>query len=382
VDSPHPSPPASEPAPRDLRLWGLALGIGTLFSVLYTVQSVAQQLVRDQRPDILRTFGLHLTPWLGWLVLLPGVYAIARRWPLHSGGFRRHWWRHLLVALAAPFVHAAVVLLPVAWLRGWFVEELPLWNGFQISLINGAVGTLAQYALVAAVCQALLATRAAADGAVRAERLAAQLSDAELLALRAQLQPHFLFNTLNAIAAHVRDEPDLAEEMLERLSALLRLVLQGNGDALVPLGRELELVRHYLGIHEIRFAGRLRVTYDVDADAGTALVPAMLLQPVVENAIVHGVGARLSPTTIHLIGRAEGEQLQLVVSNERGAAPSPSPGRGIGLANTRARLAALYGDRASLDVALRDDDAVVTVRLPLQRTTEPAEPPAAEPAHA
>lgn len=179
---------------------------------------------------------------------------------------------------------------------------------------------------------------------------------------------------MNTIAAHLRDEPDVAEEMLERLSTLLRMVLRGAGEHEVPLARELDLVGHYLGIHEVRFGGRLVVHYDVEPALEGALVPHMVLQPIVENAVAHGVAARPGPARISVTAAANGPTLLLSVRDDGSAgAHPPPPGTGIGLPNTRARLAQLYGSRARLTVAPHDGGTRVDVALPLHFAA-PAEP--------
>ena len=203
---------------------------------------------------------------------------------------------------------------------------------------------------------------------LRASELQSQLANAQLGALKAQLQPHFLFNTLNAIMTLVRQQKGLqAERMLGRLADLLRCVLDDLHAQEVPLRRELEYLRLYLSIEEVRFEDRLHV--DVSADAGIldALVPHMCLQPVVENAIKHGFARSAGSSRIAVRARREGEQLVLVVEDDGPGLPATGIARpaGIGLANTRARLAQLYGPLAKLTVAdAVPHGVVVTVELP------------------
>jgi len=373
------SPSATaEGTPRMSRsTWLTVLAGATAFSVLYAAQNMLQLVVRDEQPDVPRVFALQLLPWLGWVALLPAIYRAVERWPLHDGGARRHWWRHLGLLVLVPLANTTLVMAPVGWLRGWWADGFSVSQAYGLFVINGAVGAVAQYVLVAAACHAHLAARRARREAVRAATLTAQVTDAELRALRAQLQPHFLFNTLNAITAHVRDEPDVAEEMLERLSALLRLVLHGASATEVPLAHELDAAGHYLGIHEIRFGSRLTVGFDVEPGVESALVPSMLLQPIVENAIQHGAALHRGPARIDVRASVTERRLELVVENttagpaEGRATPElrtagGHAGAGVGLQNTRARLVQLYGDHAALRMESDDARTRIVIGLPLR----------------
>ncbi len=180
----------------------------------------------------------------------------------------------------------------------------------------------------------------------RAAALEASLSQARLQALQAQLQPHFLFNTLNAIATLVHKDPRAADEMITNLSELLRLALDGSAQQEVSLRRELELLDRYLEIQQVRFGARLKVERELDAAALDARVPTLILQPLVENAIKHGIEPRADTGVVGITARREGSVLRLVVRDTGGGLAAPRQPRdreGIGLANTRARIEALYG---------------------------------------
>ena len=178
------------------------------------------------------------------------------------------------------------------------------------------------------------------------EQLEARLERAQLQTLKLQLQPHFLFNTLNTITALIGVDPRVAERMVSGLSELLRLSLRNAGEQEVPLSRELELLEHYVDIQQIRFRDRLTVTLEVAPDAMHALVPNFILQPLVENAIRHGIGPRAAPGHVDVRAYRENGSLHLRVADngvgER-VRPRESTGEGIGLGNTKARLEHLYG---------------------------------------
>jgi LytS/YehU family sensor histidine kinase len=190
---------------------------------------------------------------------------------------------------------------------------------------------------------------------------------AQMSALKMQLHPHFLFNTLNAIMVLVRQQSAVrAEEMLGRLSDLLRCVLDEGEAQEVPLHRELDYVRLYLSIEQVRFEDRLRVTTAVDPAVLDAAVPHMALQPLVENALRHGIARTSAAGTIHISASAAGESVVIRVQDDGpgfNGAERPE-GWGIGLANTRARLAQLYGEAASLTIEDGAPGAIVTLVLP------------------
>jgi LytS/YehU family sensor histidine kinase len=199
----------------------------------------------------------------------------------------------------------------------------------------------------------------------REARLAAQLSEAKLGALRMQLHPHFLFNSLNAITVLVRDQKTReASDMLELLSRLLRQVLQSDQAELIPLRQELQFIEKYLGIERVRFSDRLSVRWEIDESARDALVPAFILQPLVENAVRHGVAKRVENGLIEVIARREGATLILIIRDNGPGYQRGSP-EGVGLTNTRARLAALYGADAELRIEWDEQGTVARIRLPL-----------------
>ena len=195
--------------------------------------------------------------------------------------------------------------------------------------------------------------------------LRAQLAEARLAALRSRLNPHFLFNTLNAVAALVERDPPGVRRMLARLGELLRFSLDESNDQEITVDREVELVRRYLDIMEVRFQGRLETNLTVDDAVKNALVPTLILQPLVENAFKHGVSMIEETGIVSVDARRDGADLVLTVT-DNGPGPVSPNGSGEGVANTRKRLQELYGDqhRFELGSASPDGGAVVTVRLP------------------
>jgi len=366
--APAPRPPAPAPGLRASRVWAAAFAAATVLGGLFAAQEVSQRVVRDQPAAVLESLARGFLPWYAWALLAPAVVVLCERLPIRAERLWRTLPLHAVAGAAAAAVHAAIVLLPTAWLNGERAVGVPLWVSYQFILVNRAVPPFVNFWFLVAVIHAVLYQRRLRDRELAAARLAGRLSEAELLALKSQLQPHFLFNTLNAVAAYVRDEPEVAEAMLARLSALLRLVLESSGQQEVAFERELEAARHYLAIHEVRFGGRLSVGFDVDPELEGMLVPAMLLQPIVENAVVHGVAAVPGPGRVDVGARRRDGRLFLCVRNhsEGRVLPSRTRGTGLGLANTRARLQQLYGTAQRLELVTGEHGATVELEIPLR----------------
>lgn len=336
----------------------------------------------------------YLITWLlgVWLAAAttPAVVWLGRRWPIE----RRRWLPRVALHLAGSLGYSAiqvVVLSAIGAQIGFlgaltsdrFLETLPVLA--VVSFHNNVVS----YWTILGVMYGFAYYRRYQEREkqalrleLRASELETQLVRARLDALKMQLQPHFLFNTMNAIMVLVRQQrgPE-AEETIARLSDLLRFVLDDALAQEVPLRRELEYLGLYLSIEQLRFADRLRVAIDADPAILDAAVPHMSLQPIVENAVRHGIGASEAGGTIRLTASRVADDLVVEVTDDGpGLSPAePSARRGIGLDNTRARLRQLYGDRASLSIANREvSGAVVTVVLPYRAApaAAPGEPAA------
>ncbi len=252
-----------------------------------------------------------------------------------------------LVAAFAASGELALIASPITALTAAGVS--PLDEGARLFLLAcaGAVATYATH------WQEQLGARYAAVSRA-SEQLQSRLDQAQLQTLKLQLHPHFLFNTLNAITALIHRAPDRAERMVAGLSELLRISLGSAAEQEVSLARELEVLEHYVDIQRERFQGRLDVRVDVAPDVGDALVPNLILQPLVENAIKHGIGPRASGGMVEVLARRDRDVLRLVVRDDGLGEASPGARReGVGLANSRARLSSLYGETHRLHAAPR-----------------------------
>jgi sensor histidine kinase YesM len=231
-------------------------------------------------------------------------------------------------------------------------RPVPLTAAWFMQVVRVAGVNLPVYAGFVLAWHAVTFWREARDRQMRAVQLESLLHQAQLEALRSQLNPHFLFNSLHSLAELVHSNPKLAEQLIVRLGELLRQVLQSSNRQELTLAEELEFIRGYLEIEQMRLGERLRVEWDIANETLRLRVPSLILQPLVENAIQHGIAATSVPGTLTLRARREGEVLHIEVAD---SGPGLAPGaaaraQGIGLANTRARLQRLYGERQAFEL--------------------------------
>ena len=360
---------------RTFRLYAASFLVWTVLGLFMFSQGLVQKVVtNDPTP-----WWHHLTSWMVgvwlWFLVTPAVLWLGRRFPLE----RKHWVRrtaiHLPLSVAVSLVQL-IVEAEILHSLGLFPTLMPSYAAtLAFLLIVGFHQGILTYWMLLGIQYAYGWYRRHEERKqqamrleLRSSQLESQLAQAHLSALKMQLQPHFLFNTLNAIMVLVRQQKGReAEEMLGRLSDLLRCVLDDVEAQEIPLRRELEYLQLYLGIEQVRFQDRLRVEIAAGPEVLDAAVPQMVLQPIVENAIRHGIGRSSSAGRLRISACHVNGMLEMKVQDDGpGLAPSsPSQTRGIGLANTRARLKQLYGDAARLSVENEEQGGVVaTVVLP------------------
>jgi sensor histidine kinase YesM len=224
------------------------------------------------------------------------------------------------------------------------------------------------YGVIVAVSHALDYYRKYHDRTVQTLELEKRLTEARLQALLHQLEPHFLFNTLNGIASLMHSDVDAADRMLVRLSELLRITMSHTGAPQTTLREEIAFLEKYLDIEKIRFRSRLEVTIALEDGAADAQIPSLILQPIVENAVRHGIEPNARPGRIELRARREGGRIILTVTDNGGGIPEGGPSRqGIGLANTRARLAEIYGSSQKFEL-VNSPDGGLCVRMEMPFT--------------
>lgn len=289
-------------------------------------------------------FGRQATIWGTWVVMTPWIFATARRYPLEDRPTWRWVWRHLVIGGWWVAVHG-IIGGALRWLLGIAVSNNPLEVLFA-NLVSNFARYYVSYWFIAATYLAVLYHRTVRERDAEAARLQVDLARARLDSLESRLRPHFLFNTLNAITALIRDDPAAAESMLGQLSDLLRASLAADAGREVPLQQELDLVEQYLAIQRARFQDRLHTTVEATEAARRGLVPLLLLQPVVENAIVHGIAPRESGGGVFVRAEQRDGRLHMIVEDDGvglGGATPKRAGAGIGLESVRARLLHLYG---------------------------------------
>ena len=320
---------------------------------------------------------------LCWSIITPLIFAVVGRVDIdnHRAGARR--WRGFLLIIAATVASATLVAFVGHELRDVLIDVPvgrggrgggrggpPIWFPF----LNALILTLGIVATGVARSYSLR-LRSRREQAIQ---LTSQLAEARLDALRRQLDPHFLFNTLNAIASLVERDPRGVRRMIARLGDLLRHSFEGGSEPEVTVRRELALLDLYVDIVKVRFQDRLAVDIEVDDDVLDALVPTFILQPLVENAVKHGVERRTEGGCVTVEGMREGDALVLRVINDAPleAAAATTPTRsGVGIRNTRARLEQLYGSRQSFTLESDAERGVVAeVRLPFHVGPVPPEP--------
>jgi two-component system, LytTR family, sensor kinase len=312
--------------------------------------------------------------WYGWAALTPGVVWLAARWPLAGVKWPRALAVHALAAGVSAAVHVVVTGIVTYWIARGRAMPTPsrqvsvfFANYFIVDLViyGAIVGAYFAFDYARRWRESTLAT---ARLEARATRLELGLADARLQALRMELNPHFLFNTLNAISGLVRnDQRDSAVQMLARLGDLLRATLDRKLPQEITVDDELALLQQYLDIEQARFGTRLVVRIDAAPLVRQALVPTLVCQPLVENAIRHGVARRSGAVSVTVHVHRDGAALVIEVRDTgRGLGHGPVA-EGIGLTNTRSRLRELYGDAATLGLENADGGgAAATVRLPFR----------------
>jgi two-component system LytT family sensor kinase len=331
---------------RTRRLWLLGILTWTVLGLMSAAQNAAFRALLGRRIDWLDILPNSLGDWGTCGLFTPFFYWMVQRFPIRG----ERWWARLPLHLTGSI---AFVFLKVAvWtpLYGLLNPDEP--RTYEQILISGFYADMLAYWAAVGVIHAIEYYRESRERELEATRLA-------LDNLRAQLQPHFLFNTLQSISTLIHRDQAAADRMLTDLSELLRLSLRSSGSQEVPLRQELEFLERYLDIMRVRFGDRLVITVDTGPEVLDAMVPSLVLQPIVENAIQHGMADRPDRGHVNVRASRDGSNLTLEVSDDGRGLQSPA-GNGIGLANTRERLRRLYGADGRLEIV---NAKGVTVRL-------------------
>ena len=335
-----------------------------LFAVFFTSEAVVARAYAGRSLQISQTIAIWLICAAIWFAATPLMLGLARRFPLD----RRSWLRNSLIHLLSSFA-ISLALLSVYVLISSCVGLQPpnstMLTRLRSQYVSSFHSEMLTYWAVIGLSHAISYYRKYREREIRASQLQAQLARAELDALRMQLQPHFLFNTLNTISVLMKENVQIADQVLLRLSDLLRLSLKSNGTHEVPLRDELEFLRNYLEIEQTRFQDRLTVRYEIDEQTIDAQVPNLILQPLVENAIRHAVAPKPGKSTVEIRAARRNGKVELQVRDDGPGLPAVINGHGIGLSNTRARLEKLYGSSHTFELTQVNGRGLqVTVTLP------------------
>jgi two-component system LytT family sensor kinase len=360
---------------RKILIWSIASIV--FWTVVAAVFALPQL---EHNHDVHGVMVSALAQWWAWGLLVPGILAVNQALPFSA---ERILPRALTQLALGPFVavlygYVEVLLKAVvgvgAWSRlsgTWVLAEA----------YREMFWSILVYCLIVGVWEVYRYHQRFVSAGLKMERLERSFSDARLNALRMQLDPHFLFNALNTVSSQVERDPKLARKMIEHLGDLLRLSLRSQGRHEISLAEELDFLGHYLAIQKIRFGDALTVEITIDPDVRDAMVPSLFIQPLVENAIRHGISKRARGGTILLQAKRNDSQLQIQVLDDGVGLPpgwSFDTHKGVGLSVTRERLSGLYPNLNRFEVRRRGQDGTeVCLSLPLRMRKASSDDPAA-----
>ena len=345
---------------RSFRGWAWVWAGWTALAVFFAVSSSLTYLSTGRPANWSLTIARALSEWWLWALLTPIVVRLARHFPLHGARWRRSLVAHTVAGVVVAFAKTIADRAAFALMTDFWMYLLA--STFALQFVV--------YAAIVAGAHGVEYYRRSRER----EQLERRLAETRLQLLNMQLQPHFLFNTLNTIAELVHEDAEAADRMITALSDLLRQTLDLRAAQEIPLDMELRLLGTYLEIQKTRFGDRLQVHIARDEDVANAHVPVLLLQPLVENAIRHGLAAHRHAGRVRIEARRDAGALLIavVIDDGPGAAEEAVIGReGVGLGNTRARLNALYGPAHAFELAnIPGGGARVSIRLPFRTTAE------------
>ncbi len=357
----------------------MVFGFWTLVGVFYVGRYYILNYL-DDRPIESTLVIMTFVGWWMWVIQTPIIWYLARRYPLDQPARK---WRHIGLHVLSALVILSLPVIPYSYLFSVLSPNVQFdttfTNTFQRVLVSTLPFDFLIYLAVVGIAHAYEYYRKYRQRAIRATQLEAQLAKAQVQALKMQLHPHFLFNTLHAISALMDEDVKSSRDMLVLLSELLRMTLDRADQQEITLAQEMAFVRRYLDIQQIRFQGELNIEIDIDPEVQDALVPNLILQPLVENAIQHGAAPEGTVSEITIRGHQKDGILTLQVADNgpglfgKGDG-APASASGIGLKNTRERLHQIYGRTHRLQLGdAPGGGAMVTVVLPFHTEADSVE---------
>lgn len=350
------------------RNFAIGFGVWTVVGFSFGIRSYLYAQMTGPPADFFQMVPNYMVDFYFWGMASPLIFALCLRFPIERGHLADRLVFHIFTGLVFVAVVTALTL-PTLWFLGLTNRQLhPTLESYFVALITNPFmihqGLLAYWGTVV-VAHAFQYHEQAKIGRAKTSELSAQLAQAQLAALKMQIHPHFLFNTLNSIAALLHKDTEAADRMIARLSDFLRMTLKSSGTSTVTLEQELEFLKTYLEIEKIRFQEKLIVEMEIDEDAANARVPNLILQPLVENAVRHGVAKQTGIGHLNIHANRVGDRLLINIVDNGPGPQGISKRDGVGLANTRARLEQFY-DEFELAIEGRSGTGgtVVSMKVP------------------
>ena len=351
-------------APAVLRAYSYAFAGWGAFALLMASQDFVAARSYNPHATFLQSLVVPIVRGTTTALLTPALYFVVLKWPFSKVSF---WMSTLRYAGLAVGFNLAFCMLRWVLFPGWdYLHKRWLPRSFD-SLLGFAIGGFADqvilFLMMVIAAHVWVVERNSRLQSLTQSNLQREVAELELQLLQMQLHPHFIFNTLHGINTLMERDVETAKTMLLHLADLLRAAISSQSQDLVQLKKELEFIASYVALEQMRLGSRLRVTFDVQDAANDALVPYMILQPIVENAILHGAAASRVGGWVNIVCRIESKSLLLELLNN--ATAEPSKPDGLGLRNTRARLQNLFEQEATFDFIVRDGVASTRIVLPL-----------------
>lgn len=361
---------------RNLNLRQIAKYVGIWISIAFFFSVLALFSNVQARPER-RISRENIVLWQAiiycWAILFPFIIWFAAKFRIERGNWQRTVPIQLFAAFLFVFAHAVLYVLFTYLYRSLFLnQEIQILESIgKHILVNWLLDATMYFGILSAVT-ARDYSRRFQEEKLKSSELRAALADSRLRALKMQLHPHFLFNTLNSISTLMHEDVRAADEMVARLGDFLRLTLENSGEQVVTLAQEMNFINCYLEIESVRFGNRLKLKREIQPETLQAQVPNLILQPLIENAIKHGISRRIRPGKIIIRAQNCGENLQLQIEDDGpGLQNGSGESSGIGLANTRARLLSLYGEKHRITISPAGSQGlIVNLEIPFKINRE------------
>lgn len=355
--------------------WASILAIWTIIGLAFGGQTYFTARLGERPISWRDAYSAQLIFTTLWALATPAVLWIAARLPVDQRSWRRSVPLHLLFSIVLAIYAGGLFHVFYFLLNSWGIRPFVFTYTVR-SVINNASENIGIYALILFLQHAVAYYNRFREGELRASKLKAQLAQAQVEALKMQLHPHFLFNTLHSISSLIHKDSEAADRMIARLGDFLRLTLENSGKQEVKLEEELEFLKCYLEIEQVRFYDRLATDFFIEPQTLDLMVPNLILQPIVENAIRHGIAPRSSPGRIEIRAEQDNGRLSIQVKDNGPGLKLAASGEGVrreglGLANTRARLRQHYGDQHRFDI-LSEPSGGMIVRLEIPSNANPS----------